>query len=137
MKQLGLGFTQYTQDNDELGPNATDGKPGENHTGGWMYVLSSSTPSFDPTKGSIYSYVKSAQVYVCPDDSVGRTAGDTYALNGCVNYFDTAKPGTKDTTCSDGTLCMRSGKSLAAFPNPSDIMLLGEEAATAGGTAIT
>nr|MDQ2688406.1 hypothetical protein [Armatimonadota bacterium] len=56
-------------------------------------------------------------------------------LNGCVNYFDTANPGTKDTTCSDGTLCQRSGKSLAAFPNPSDIMLLGEEAG-AGGTNI-
>ena len=137
MKQLGLGFTQYQQDNDELGPNVTDGNPGQNETGGWMYVLSTTTPSFDPTKGSIYPYVKSAQVFVCPDDSVGRLSGDSYALNGCVNYFNTANAGTKDVTCADGTLCQRSGKSLAAITNSAGTMLLGEEAAIGGATIRT
>lgn len=138
LKQLSLAFTQYQQDYDELGPNATDGKPGEKELGGWMFVNSSSAsaPSFDPTKGSIYSYVKSAQVFVCPDDGVGRISGDSYALNGCVNYFDPAKVATKDVVCPDTTLCARSGKSLAAITNPSGTMLLSEEAGagSAGAT---
>jgi len=53
MKQLGLGFMQYVQDNDELYPNGTFGPtaPGI----GWA--------------GQVYPYIKSAGVYKCPDDS--------------------------------------------------------------------
>ena len=54
MKQLGLGFIQYAQDNDEkmlLGSN------GQNSWGA----------------GQIYPYVKSAGVYKCPDDSTLQT----------------------------------------------------------------
>jgi prepilin-type N-terminal cleavage/methylation domain-containing protein/prepilin-type processing-associated H-X9-DG protein len=51
VKQLGLAIAQYEQDYDEMVPS------GNNSWGsgyGWA--------------GDIYSYVKSAQVYVCPDD---------------------------------------------------------------------
>jgi prepilin-type N-terminal cleavage/methylation domain-containing protein/prepilin-type processing-associated H-X9-DG protein len=57
LKQLGLGFLMYNQDNDEFGPRGIDnsliGTPGEGS--GWA--------------GAIYPYVKSTGVYHCPDDS--------------------------------------------------------------------
>src|ERR1700693_459962 len=49
-KQLGLGVTQYVQDNDELFPSGNKGDGA-----GWA--------------GQIYPYVKSVAVYHCPDDS--------------------------------------------------------------------
>ena len=53
-----------------------------------MYYSTYGAPAvagqFDPTKGSIYSYVKSKQVYICPDDSIGMASGDSYAINSCV-----------------------------------------------------
>ena len=53
MKQLGLGFLQYIQDYDDHYPNGV-----YNNTGaGWG--------------GQIYSYVKSTQIYLCPDDISG------------------------------------------------------------------
>lgn len=64
-KQLGLGFMQYIQDNDEQMP-IDNGKPGR----GW---------------GSrIYPYVKSTGVYKCPDDSTatnGNAVPVSYAFN--------------------------------------------------------
>ena len=52
--------------------------------GAWMYInggINTSAPgtAFDPTQGSIYPYVKSKGVYVCPDDSSGQL--DSYAMN--------------------------------------------------------
>jgi len=73
-KQLGLGFMQYTQDNDESfmpADNATVGMNGH----GW---------------GSrVYPYVKSAKVYQCPDDGQADGSGVqyhiSYAFNVCLN----------------------------------------------------
>ena len=74
LKQMGLGLTQYIQDNDETFPSNfwhNDGR-------GWA--------------GSIYPYVKSTGVYKCPDDSTpisnnAQGLGDidypiSYGLNG-------------------------------------------------------
>src|SRR5665811_2289537 len=52
MKQLGLGFIQYIQDNDSVYP-CTNGNP------------NTTLPSWD---AQIYPYVKSTGVYKCPDD---------------------------------------------------------------------
>jgi len=53
LKQIGLGLTQYVQDNDECFPYARiDGVPGGQQ----------------PWHGMIYPYVKSTQVYKCPDN---------------------------------------------------------------------
>jgi prepilin-type N-terminal cleavage/methylation domain-containing protein len=54
MKQLGLAFLQYIQDNDEHFPNSI------NYGSGWA--------------GHVYPYVKATGTYVCPDDSDARTA---------------------------------------------------------------
>jgi prepilin-type N-terminal cleavage/methylation domain-containing protein/prepilin-type processing-associated H-X9-DG protein len=50
-KQLGLGFLQYAQDNDEVFPKSNTGGSPEM---GWAY--------------SIYPYLKSQNVYTCPDE---------------------------------------------------------------------
>ena len=58
LRQLGLGFMQYTQDNDERFP------PGVANI-----TTSSSTKTFGHGWGSqVYPYVKSVGVYDCPND---------------------------------------------------------------------
>ncbi len=88
LKQLGLGFMQYTQDNDEFFPASS------NYGQGWAE--------------RIYPYVKSAGVYKCQDDA--RSSGDpahqpdviSYAGN--VRLLDTSQygtgPGQNQTTIS-------------------------------------
>jgi prepilin-type N-terminal cleavage/methylation domain-containing protein/prepilin-type processing-associated H-X9-DG protein len=64
LKQLGLGFVQYTQDNDETYPTA-------GHYGyGWA--------------GMTYAYTKSTGIYTCPDDNYSSFGGnhDGSAYNG-------------------------------------------------------
>ena len=80
-KQLGLAFTQYEQDSDELFPDGTAG-PG-NGCSGWA--------------GQIYSYIKSTQVYKCPDDaSVSTSPGVSYAMNSNMELDDfTTNPFSK------------------------------------------
>ncbi len=65
LKQLGLAFVQYTQDADEKYPRGYD--HGFNQGNGWA--------------GSIYPYVKSNGVYVCPDDSLDTNDYVSYAYN--------------------------------------------------------
>jgi prepilin-type N-terminal cleavage/methylation domain-containing protein/prepilin-type processing-associated H-X9-DG protein len=55
LKQLGLGFAQYVQDNDEKYPCGVVPNFGSTSGEGWG--------------GEIYTYVKSTGVYKCPDDS--------------------------------------------------------------------
>ena len=63
MKQLGLAFAQYSQDYDEKNPNGVNVYAGGN---GWA--------------GEVYNYVKSANVYKCPDESL-PTSPVSYAYN--------------------------------------------------------
>ena len=53
LKQIGIAFTQYTQDADEKFPGVNSG----NGSQGWA--------------SAIYPFVKSTGVYKCPDDSIG------------------------------------------------------------------
>ncbi len=80
LKQLSLAVVQYTQDADELMPAAACGAGnapggGGTLTGGWIYFEAPGGPNqpayFDPTRGSLYPFVKSTGVYVCPDDGSG------------------------------------------------------------------
>ena len=59
-KQLGLAFTQYSQDNDEKNPNGVN----------WYY------PGGNGWAGQLFPYVKSEKLYFCPDDT--GTQGATY-----------------------------------------------------------
>lgn len=114
LKQIGLAINMYAQDNDDVLPNLTGGPQGNGMTGGWIYYQTFSG-AFDVTKGSIYSYVKNKDVYVCPDDSYGQHNGLSYAMNDCATLKPTPFVG------------MDYGKSLAAFDNPSGLIYVTEE----------
>jgi prepilin-type N-terminal cleavage/methylation domain-containing protein/prepilin-type processing-associated H-X9-DG protein len=119
LKQIGLGIMQYTQDYDERLPGATDGGAGANQYGGWMFYDTFGRPGhFLPANGSIYPYIKSTQIFVCPSDSVGQTAGDSYSINSCMVAKDAiATPPFR----------MKPGLSTAQFDESSNWMLLSEE----------
>jgi len=76
-KQLALGFLQYSEDYDETMPAAP-----------WDDTDSKSWGS------AIYSYIKSTQVFVCPDDA--HTSATThvvsYGFNGDMSYGVTGRP---------------------------------------------
>ena len=105
LKQLSIAVVQYQQDFDEIMPGSAVNAA----LGGWIYftgftAFPSPTPTaFDPTQGSIYSYVKSKGVYLCPDDSSNQ--GNSYSIN--------------------GPIC---GQALSQFTQPSATVLFNEEA---------
>jgi prepilin-type N-terminal cleavage/methylation domain-containing protein/prepilin-type processing-associated H-X9-DG protein len=129
-KQLGLAFMQYTQDYDEQMPSAAVGLDAAGKIGGWIYYSKFPADSlvgpagYDPKFGGIYSYVKNAQVFVCPDDSKGKHNGNSYAVNGC--GYD-GEPTTD--------IPFVFGKTLAAFDNSSGFIMLMEEVEDGTNTA--
>lgn len=106
MKQLGLGFLQYTQDYDERFPGAGQYQRWANG-GHWIAAPASNfvnadNATGDPNslafvasdagkvrpnmragveQGAIYPYTKSAQIYVCPSNADGQSKGLTYSMN--------------------------------------------------------
>lgn len=124
LKQIGLGFAQYTQDYDERLPAANAGTNGADKPGAWMYYKT--VPNFDPTQSALYPYIKSAQIFVCPSDATGATNRNSYATNSCV-YVDGSTTG----------IAYHVGKSLAAFDETSKWMLLGEEGSPTNNTLST
>jgi prepilin-type N-terminal cleavage/methylation domain-containing protein/prepilin-type processing-associated H-X9-DG protein len=124
MKQISLAVTQYTQDSDEIMPSISYGNNGTKILGGWLYYSAYSPTTFQVSQGSLYSYIKSAGVYVCPDDSLGQTSGNSYEMNSCLaTYIKTPTlPG------------LYPGKSIANFDNPAGIMLVCEENSSGGSS---
>jgi prepilin-type N-terminal cleavage/methylation domain-containing protein/prepilin-type processing-associated H-X9-DG protein len=121
MKQLGTALMMYVQDYDEALPNVIHGANGVNRLGGWVfysYYPATDTAftgqAFDVTQGSLYPYVKNAQIYRCPSDTHAIRSGNSYAANSCA-FINTGEEGV-----------MR-GKSLAAFDAVADWALLTEE----------
>ncbi|RYX86224.1 DUF1559 domain-containing protein [bacterium] len=120
MRQLGLGVMQYTQDYDERLPGIIGGTAGNAQLGGWTYYTTfgaTTADNYDVSKGNLYPYVKSKQIYVCPSDTEGQITGDSYAMNSCLTSSN--DPG--------GT-----SKSLASFDETSKWMMMCEESATSG-----
>lgn len=115
LKQLGLGIMQYTQDYDERLPNSTGGNAA-NVLGGWTYYTqwpyNSTTQQFNPSVGSIYPYIKSVQLFICPSDSIGQQQKQSYSINGCL---------------TTGSSPIMYGKSIAAFDETTKWALLVEE----------
>jgi prepilin-type N-terminal cleavage/methylation domain-containing protein/prepilin-type processing-associated H-X9-DG protein len=122
LKQLGLGILQYTQDYDERLPLATTSLSTTGALGGWVtfYASDASANAFSVSQGSIYPYIKSTQVFVCPSDTTGRASGDSYAINACVGKLDSS--------------FYSIGKSLSAFDETSRWALLTEESTVDGST---
>jgi prepilin-type N-terminal cleavage/methylation domain-containing protein/prepilin-type processing-associated H-X9-DG protein len=125
LKQIGLGVAQYTQDYDERLPMSVAGTDASGAIGGWMYYQPYGT--FDPSKGSLFPYIKSSQIFICPSDSKGATNGNSYAINSCIltNGSETGVP------------TARPAKSLAAFEDTTKWMLFGEEGAPNDNSATT
>ncbi len=68
LKQLGLAFTQYSQDYDERLPmGASAGRPNYGYGDGWA--------------GRIYPFVKSAGAFTCPDDGVSPVVSGGVTLS--------------------------------------------------------
>jgi prepilin-type N-terminal cleavage/methylation domain-containing protein/prepilin-type processing-associated H-X9-DG protein len=96
-KQLGLGFTQYTQDYDEKYPCGTDGDLNGDAGSGWA--------------SQIYPYEKSKGVYLCPDDSFKPQFGTetiSYGYNFDFNFkyqptYNNNWPGTSNASLNSPT----------------------------------
>lgn len=110
LKQIGLGFMQYTQDYDEHVPMTYHDANTGNYS--WMRALQ--------------PYVKSEQLFQCPSESITQTPlGPTpAAVNNATDYFYNMNIGY-------GTIVLPSpyfkdSLSLAAIDFPSNIVTFGE-----------
>ena len=82
LKQLALAALSYSQDYDELMPKADPGNAGlaPLNYGAWMGALS--VGLWDPTRGSVYPYIKNTQLYICPSRKSQPTyPGCSYEMN--------------------------------------------------------
>ncbi|MDR3707059.1 MAG: DUF1559 domain-containing protein [Capsulimonadaceae bacterium] len=105
-KQMGLAMIQYTQDYDEQPP---DGVTRTNSASGWA--------------GQIYPYLKSAKVYVCPDDQTpGASCSYVYNRN------------TQNETATNFTRWVTNWPTfpLSQYANVSKTILLAEVTGSAG-----
>jgi len=127
IKQLGLGVMQYTQDFDELYPaNYLIAAP-----------INGGTSTAFTWDQAIYPYVKSKQVYTCPDDAFAYTPSSSFTFwDGnlvtnatrrsyqCVSPLNTVQAGGYDTNTGVFGAGNASGASLAVVQNPSDTVIL-------------
>ncbi len=125
LKQLGLAFTQYTQDYDEKYSQGITPTAGSSSGVGWA--------------GPIYPYVKSTGVYKCPDDSTNVTADGaaatgipynqvSYSVNSNIFAYGTGGFG-QPATSANGTAPNIAG-SLPRINAPANTILLFEEEGT-------
>lgn len=133
MKQLGLGFVQYIQDYDERYPKAGNYQAWQlgGHWVGGVDASAAGNDNYDSSlakfkksenyayidgrkalisKGAVYPYIKSEQVYICPSSRDGQKSGLSYSMN-----------------------CTLSGKAEFSVQNTSDVILLVDEAYPSDG----
>lgn len=106
LKQIGLAVTQYYQDADEKGPSGTDGY---GRCSGWAW--------------QVYTYIKSTDVFHCPDDSLVGARSASYGMNAnlAVQEDQTAyPPGAAQDTAS--------GLALSQYSSPAKTIMLFEVA---------
>jgi prepilin-type N-terminal cleavage/methylation domain-containing protein/prepilin-type processing-associated H-X9-DG protein len=119
LKQLGLGFAQYIQDNDEKFPSAKDSFNG-GWVDGWSDPWGTTSAGAEQTWDvQIQPYVKSEGVLACPDDStaplktlpgLGSNVRRSYAV--ATHIVDYSQSG--------------SGVTLAQLGSPSITIVLAE-----------
>ena len=106
MRQIGIGILQYTQDNDELYPTGHRGVLGE----GWA--------------GEVYPYLKSTQVFKCPDDTQPQPAVSGGLTPSIISYA--ANLNFTRTDPNTNPLDPHTGQALASLTSPSKTVLLCE-----------
>jgi prepilin-type N-terminal cleavage/methylation domain-containing protein len=90
IRQIGMAGLMYANDYDDLGPCAAIGGADAGLVGGWMFYSrfpadDDKTPAaYDATKGSLYPYIKSKSIFVCPVDGHANISGNSFAINKCV-----------------------------------------------------
>jgi prepilin-type N-terminal cleavage/methylation domain-containing protein/prepilin-type processing-associated H-X9-DG protein len=125
LKQLASATLMYAQDHDEVLPCFWDYYDGEGKFGGWIFysTFGQCLPgNFDPSKGSIYPYIRNAPIYTCPSDRCRQ--GNSYAYNGALSPNPVAKVGPG----------FHFGLPLAAIQEPANIILFTEEETGHGST---
>lgn len=115
IKQIGLGFTQYFQDNDEQFP------PNKNETA-WP-------------GGAIQPYLKSKQILRCPNDIGVKWDAPTltttsYVLNG---FFPAPSPTSDSATNPWSTRAIKSAN-MVNIQSPASVIMTGEAPNTWGGS---
>ena len=113
LKQLALGFTQYTQDYDERFPMWNSRSPANWPENGWSTngALNISAP--------IYPYTKSVQILQCPSEATapGVNPWDV----GYTDYFYNSMLGSDSTT--GPAIC---GRNMTELDGPTLTILLGD-----------
>ncbi|HEX8550234.1 MAG TPA: DUF1559 domain-containing protein [Abditibacteriaceae bacterium] len=126
MKQLAMAFQQYAQDANDRLPGATDGPDGSGKYGGWIRYEDfgrKGAKNFNVDEGSLFTYVKSKDVYLCASDGEGKITGLSYAINACASQQN------RDMTTGARTIDGYSkGKKISTIKNPTMFMILTEEA---------
>jgi prepilin-type N-terminal cleavage/methylation domain-containing protein/prepilin-type processing-associated H-X9-DG protein len=133
MKQLGLGFRMYMQDWDERLPGGAPytSKP---YAGDWVGMTKWGGPCTEkypmlPEAGSLFPYVKNAQVYVCPSAGLTKALRLSYAINCWLTapgkQFTEAQMATTPSGVSGLVLMVDESKSLNdgyfCGDNPADV----------------
>ncbi len=108
LKQIGLAVTEYTQDYDENYPTGHNGILGQ----AWA--------------GTVYPYVKSTEVFHCPDDPTTKQTNTGITPN-VVSYPVSYSANLNFTRTDPGnTLDPHSGQALASLQSPAKTVMLCE-----------
>jgi prepilin-type N-terminal cleavage/methylation domain-containing protein/prepilin-type processing-associated H-X9-DG protein len=132
-KQLATGLLMYASDYDNRLPSPGDGwNCSPTCASDWVHVEYQSAGNMEVELGSLFPYVKNAQVYVCPAAEIsaaGCTVNGTnytrtsYTMNCLLSSFQTSAQGNK----------IRVGMKLTRITYPSETFLLIEDQELAVG----
>ncbi len=117
LKQLGYTFSLYMQDHDDGLPSVLDGPWGAGKDGGWTYYSEfgeGRAGKFDVSRGSVFPYAKSKDIFKSPNDPAANNSGLSFAYNGCLIQ-------------TPYQMGVNAGKNASSVQSPSSMMLLGEE----------
>jgi len=116
LHQIGLGFLQYTQDNDGMMP------PGD----GYIYTnLSQQSGYLLGLTSYIQPYIKSTQVLHCPEDPVQDGVGVNTTANG--DYTDYAYNyylGNVGPASANGKVCNAAGTDCESVANSETVVVV-------------
>jgi prepilin-type N-terminal cleavage/methylation domain-containing protein/prepilin-type processing-associated H-X9-DG protein len=125
MKQIGLGFMQYTQDYDETLPPAALGTPASQIPPDGSVWYSDNGINYWFWQQIIYPYTKSVQIYRCPSSPGSITAGGPFTLQYGANQLLVPQDGTKTiklatiNRVAEAYLAMDSG---SYSPKPEEVL---------------
>jgi len=118
LRQLAVAAMMYTHDNENTLPNMWDGAVGGGNssgTNGWVFFANFGGPAlFDPSRGALFSYGESKEMFKCPMDRA-RTE-NSYAIN--------AQLASATTVAA-----FHAGKAAAVLTAPSSTLLFLVQAA--------